>query len=152
MPSIASVSRAPGEARSPRRSVLVIDEDPGISSAVAAILRKAGYDVTTAQSGTAGLAALLTGGFAVVITALFMPEHDGLEILRAARQQAPAIKTVVMSSKSQQRGMDYLRIASRLGADAVLARPFDSGELVATVTRLLDDPAPVHASSASPSR
>ena len=146
MPSTVPLVQTPSalhveDSQRSRISLLVIEDEPGSSRMVGRILQRAGYKVTIAEGGSAGLAALDKETFTVIVTDLFMPEHDGFEILRAARRQAPTSKTLLMSGSPRLKEIDYLRIAKHLGADAALEKPFEVRELLDAIAGLVGDPA-----------
>jgi two-component system, OmpR family, response regulator len=114
--------------------VLIVEDDPEISSNVARALRGAGFDVDCAKEGDAGLRMGLTGVYELAVVDLMLPRKDGLgliEELRAARVKTPLI---VLSAK---RSMQDKVTCLRRGADDYLAKPFDLPELLARVDALL---------------
>jgi DNA-binding NarL/FixJ family response regulator len=66
-----------------------------------------------------------------VILDLLMPEQDGIETLRILKHEFPAIRTVVISGTFQ--GI-LLRVAKKLGAHAVLPKPFSISDLLLAMT------------------
>jgi len=69
--------------------VLVIDDDATLRGAVRRILERAGYDVLEAGDGAAGLQLHQQQGADVVIVDIFMPERDGLELIRICEPHRP---------------------------------------------------------------
>ncbi|MDO8703998.1 MAG: response regulator, partial [Sulfuricaulis sp.] len=61
-------------------SVLVVDDNPGKRMALLAALAPLGLDVVEAESGGAGLRALLAREFAVVLLDINLPDMDGYEV------------------------------------------------------------------------
>jgi CheY-like chemotaxis protein len=72
-----------------------------------------------------------------LITDIVMPEMDGVETLRAARQLDPDLPILAISGGGSFDPKDYLGIAQAFGATAVLPKPFRPAELVEMVSRLL---------------
>jgi DNA-binding response OmpR family regulator len=69
-----------------RRTVLVVDDDPGARAATSAVVQRRGYDVVTASNGVEALAALdLPGTIDLVLLDMAMPELDGIETLQRIR-------------------------------------------------------------------
>ena len=66
-------------------AILVADDEPGIRTSLAEVLRDAGYRVEAAADGGAALEALEKNDFSVVVTDLRMPGADGLAVLRRDR-------------------------------------------------------------------
>lgn len=71
---------------SPRRTVLVVDDDPSVIQTFARLLRLEGYDVVTALDAEAGLHAIATTPTDAVLLDLRMPFMDGLLFLRRLRE------------------------------------------------------------------
>jgi CheY-like chemotaxis protein len=118
---------------------LVIDDEAGVRRLVCRILAGANYTVLEAPDGKAGLVLLRDQRPSLVITDLVMPVKEGIETIREIRQLSPETKIVAMSgSDSSSGGGLYLRAAGKLGADAVLAKPFRPTDLLATVGRVLE--------------
>lgn len=78
--------------------VLVVDDETFFREVVSGHLRQNGYAVDTAAGGEEALEQLRTGGpYAVLITDLTMPGLGGLELLRLARRQDPALEVIVFT-------------------------------------------------------
>ena len=119
--------------------ILVIDDEEIVHASVGRILRRAGCSTDSVYSADEGIQRLRQETFDLVITDLMMPGMNGVELLRALRQEE--IKaTVIMIT-----GYPTIRTAleaMRLGAMDYLAKPFTRKELLAPVMRALrqDDP------------
>ena len=116
----------------PVSKVLVIDDDALNREYLLALLTRAGYAVRClADGGT--LAAVLDGvSFAAIVTDLYMPRVDGIEVLQQAKRIAPGTPVVVISGRFTD--ADYLyRSVCRLGAAAALKKPFRGEELLAAL-------------------
>ncbi len=116
-------------------SILVIDDDDLLRRFVVALLEKRKYRVQSADSGEAGLRLAAESEFDLVVTDIVMPGTPGLETISEIRRQWPAIKILAISGGGSSKG-DYLQYAARLGADAVLAKPFEPIEFLDIVARL----------------
>jgi two-component system, OmpR family, KDP operon response regulator KdpE len=118
--------------RSPRghmSSVLVVDDEHSILRAVGAGLTARGYDVRTAATGQAALDALATDPPDVVILDLGLPDLDGVEVCRRARQWT-SVPIIVLSAA----GSDDRKVAALdAGADDYVTKPFSMPELLARV-------------------
>jgi CheY-like chemotaxis protein len=108
--------------------ILIVDDDSAIRESLRDVVADAGYDVVVAADGRQALA-MLTPRPALMIVDLMMPELDGWELLDELRRTAPLadIPVCVLSA-----------IASHAPpkADAVLAKPVNLDELLATIERL----------------
>ena len=63
--------------------ILIIDDDPELRDIMRRVLEGAGYTVLEARTGREGLHHCQTSPIALVITDMFMPDHDGVDLLRA---------------------------------------------------------------------
>ena len=121
--------------------VLVVDDEPPIVRAVAANLRVRGYEVLTAASGEAALAAVETHQPDCVVLDLGLPGVDGLEVLRRLRTWTE-IPVVVLTAVDGER--DKVT-ALDLGADDYVTKPFGVAELMARVRAALRRARPAEA-------
>ena len=125
-------------------SILIIDDDALVRGTLADNLRDSGFFVTTAGDGMAALGMIVSGQApAVVITDIVMPRKDGLETILDLRRLYPDIKVIAISGGARRGGLDFLEMAGKLGADAVLPKPLDLDMLEATVLRFGAAPAPL---------
>lgn len=106
--------------------VLVLDPDDAFRTELSAALRACGYVVEEGSDGRAvGAANEPTD---VLIVEMLMPEEDGLEAIRAARQRWPSVRVLAMTAGRAALTSDYLLgLAAHLGADATFdkAAPID---------------------------
>ena len=109
--------------------VLVVDDEPPIVRAVAANLRVRGFEVLTASTGEAALAAVETHQPDCVVLDLGLPGIDGLEVLRRLRTwtQVPVVVlTAIDGERDKVAALD-------LGADDYVTKPFGVAELMARI-------------------
>ena len=121
--------------------ILVIDDDALLRGAIRVALESAGYEVIEAADGDAGLRLHRAPGADLVVVDLFMPERDGLEVIRAMRAEAPGAKIIAMSGGSSLR-LDLLDAAAAFGASRTLRKPFPPSMLLAAVRELLAEGGP----------
>lgn len=115
--------------------IIVIDDSSSVRGFIAHTLSAAGHSVATAADGRQGLNLLRTHRFDLVITDLYMPEVDGLEMIRQARHDHLAPRLIAISSNDSI--MDLLPVAQLFGAQATLMKPFTEQQLLALVEDLL---------------
>ena len=119
--------------------ILVIDDEPELRDVIRRVLERAGHEVRVAADGEAGVVLHRKSPADLVITDIYMPGQDGLETLRALRQEGD-VKVIVVSG-GDRTGMASLREhAELLGARQALAKPFEMHELVALVEQVLREP------------
>jgi CheY-like chemotaxis protein len=117
--------------------ILVIDDVATMRQLVGRMLRGK-HGVIEAEDGEVGIAMVQTQDPALVITDLIMPNKEGLETIQQIRRSHPNIKIIAMSGHVRPDGDSYLDAARKLGADAILAKPFLRGALLDVVDRLLN--------------
>jgi CheY-like chemotaxis protein len=119
--------------------ILVIDDIAQMRALVRRMLERAKHTVIEAEDGERGLTVFAEQDPAIVITDLLMPKKEGIETIQEIRRLRPDAKIIAMSGSEDVRGnSQYLDAAKRLGADAVLAKPFQSAALAAVVDQLLN--------------
>ena len=113
--------------------ILVVEDEPQLRNLLRLYLERAGYRVTDAGDGPAGLAAYDAEGADLVILDLMLPGMQGEAVLEALRQTGD-VPVLITSAKRT----DAERIAGlRAGADDYLAKPFNPHELTARVAAIL---------------
>jgi DNA-binding NtrC family response regulator len=116
--------------------VLAIDDDPVMRTVLRRILQGAGHRVRVVADGNQGIAAFAGKASDLVITDIFMPEQEGLAVIRAIRSIAPSVPILAISGYSSGR-VDFLKLAVRFGATDSLAKPFAAETLIERVNRML---------------
>lgn len=101
-----------------------------------------GYEIREASNGREAMEMLASYKPDLMITDILMPEKEGIETIREARQHQPDIKIIAISGGVRTENMDFLKIAKRLGADLALPKPFGRQQLLAMVHQLLGPPKP----------
>jgi DNA-binding response OmpR family regulator len=119
------------------RSILVVDDSADIRGFMRAALEHEGYGVALAENGRQALDLQREQPAELLITDIFMPDVDGIETIARFKSEFPSVRVIAMSAGGAAKMQDYLRIAGYIGADAVLAKPFEVDELVRTVRRVL---------------
>ena len=117
--------------------ILVMDDDALLRAALRTVLEAADYDVLEAADGEAGLRLYHERGADLVVVDIFMPERDGLEVIRALRAAVPGPKILAMSGGGQSAQLEILKAAAVLGADRTLRKPFQPHQLLTAIGDLL---------------
>jgi CheY-like chemotaxis protein len=118
--------------------ILVIDDVAPMRDLVRRMLERAAHCVIEAEDGEVGLAVFQDQHPAVVITDLIMPRKEGIETIQQMRRSRPNARIIAKSGSSDVSGATYLSAAEKLGADAVLVKPFQRAALLEVVDRLLN--------------
>lgn len=113
--------------------ILLIDDHTSSRDVIARVLRQAGYAVRCAANGRDGIAAFHARRPDIVITDLIMPEMDGLETIMTIRAAAPEQPIIAISGGGRFSAEGLLIMARKLGASAMLAKPFEPEQLLALV-------------------
>src|SRR5512143_883137 len=116
----------------PRR-ILIIEDDKDIAKLVDLHLKDAGYDVSLAYDGNAGLAHALSKHHDPIILDLMLPGIDGLDICRRVRAASAYTLILMLTAKSGE--LDRV-LGLEIGADDYLTKPFSIRELLARVKAL----------------
>jgi len=115
--------------------ILVIDDSLAALQMVETMLVEAGHEVTACLESRDVLRLLENETFDLIVTDIYMPDHDGLEIIREARWICPQVPIVALSGLTGSR--DLLPIAKHLGACQTLQKPFDKNTLLNIVDTAL---------------
>src|SRR3954469_8221954 len=118
--------------------VLIVDDEPQITRVLKTVLTSQGYDVRTAAEGESALANFNEWKPELVITDLYMPHMDGIELTRRIRAQSN-VPIIVLSVKGEE-GTKVEALDS--GADDYVTKPFGTDELLARVRATLRRSAP----------
>ncbi len=119
-------------------TVLLVDDDELVRETVAGILADRGYNVLKAEHGREALSVLSrTAGIEAVILDIMMPEMEGIEALREIRKGWPGIPVIMISGGDRSGWTDALDMASKLGADRTLPKPFTPSQLIAEIDAAL---------------
>lgn len=118
--------------------VLIVDDDPILRTVAAEILTQEGHACAEAADGELALAWLAANPADLVITDMFMPRKDGLEVLHEVKARWPGIKVIGVSAGwNDFKADDILRMADLMGADAVTGKPLDAVRFAALVDEVL---------------
>src|SRR4029078_5251554 len=113
--------------------VVVVDDEPQITRVLRTVLSSQGYQVRTAAEGEAALADFREWTPELVITDLYMPHMDGIELCRRIRALSP-VPIIVLSVKGEEKTKVE---ALDSGADDYVTKPFGIDELLARVRAAL---------------
>jgi CheY-like chemotaxis protein len=111
---------------------LVVDDNSDITEMLAAVLRHAGYTVSTADSGTGALSAALARQYDVVISDIGMPGMNGYELAEALRS-FPQYRSTRMVAVTGFAMYDDRDRALEAGFDAHLSKPIDPAALAQAI-------------------
>ena len=116
--------------------ILVIDDDALLRRVIRVALEAAGYEVIEAGDGDAALHVYREQGADLLLVDLFIPEPDGLEVIRTVRAEVPDAKIIAMSGGGSLK-LDLLAAGEAFGASRTLWKPFVPDVLLSAVRDLL---------------
>jgi len=117
--------------------ILIIDDEPGVLHVLREILEGVGHSVTEAQDGEAALREFEGKPADLVVTDIFMPGMDGIELMVNIRKTLPDARVLAMSGGGLLSRDQALSDAVLLGADHILEKPFSKDEVLEAVNRTL---------------
>ncbi|MEO7059060.1 MAG: response regulator transcription factor, partial [Lapillicoccus sp.] len=115
-------------------SVLVVEDDPTVSSVLTAYLRKSGFDPLIATDGPSALQEWTQRRPDVVILDIMLPGMSGLDVLQRRRADDDHAAVIVLSARGEEE--DRL-LGLDIGADDYMVKPFSPREVVGRVQALL---------------
>ena len=119
-----------------KKSILIVDDEPNIRRVLGAVFAKAGYEVFTAENGRKALDAISAEpSIDVMLCDLIMPDLNGVEVLRSAKEMNPQLSVVMITAHGTIRtAVD----AMKLGAFDYITKPFDMDEIKLIVKNALE--------------
>ncbi len=114
--------------------LLVVEDDPTISSFLVKGLQEAGFAVDAAEDGNRGLLLAVTEPYDAAVLDLMLPGRDGLSLLEELRRRRVATPVLILSAK---RSVDDRVKGLQAGGDDYLTKPFAFSELLARIQALI---------------
>lgn len=121
-------------------SILVVEDDVQFRGYLAELLGSHGFKVLEASNGREGLEMYRRHSPDMVVTDIVMPEEEGIGMIWNIRHETTTLPIIAISGGNKGYGEDYLRMATRLGVNATLAKPFSNQSLLQAVQQLLGPP------------
>ncbi len=125
-------------------NILIIDDDLFIRKSLRRNLEKEGFNIFEASHGKEADRILSEENISLIITDIFMPEKNGLEIITEIKKNNPKIKIIAISGwgikydGNDNNIPDYLKIAEKFGVDKTFAKPFEVKEIINAIRELLN--------------
>jgi DNA-binding NtrC family response regulator len=112
--------------------VLIVDDEVNIRRVLAAMLKREGYEVTTAADGEQALGVLQKTPVHVVVTDLVMPRLGGMELLRRVAGDFPDVPVIVITAHGS---VDSAVAALKAGAFDYITKPFEQEDLKKVIAK-----------------
>jgi two-component system, chemotaxis family, chemotaxis protein CheY len=119
--------------------LLVVDDVDVVRMGIGMILRRAGHTVDEASDGAEALNFVKIRQPQAVITDIWMPNMDGLDLIRALRSKYPGVAVVAISGGSRQYSEESsLDRARSAGATQMLMKPFSGHDLLLAIDKSIE--------------
>jgi two-component system cell cycle response regulator len=115
-----------------KEHVLVVDDDQRVAEVLGELLSALDFPCDESLSGSAALKKLEVKDYSVVLVDMKMPEMDGFEVIRRAREEHPDLNIIAMTGYADE--YRYVDIINS-GANDFIKKPIDTGELEAKLVR-----------------
>jgi CheY-like chemotaxis protein len=120
------------------KTILIVDDDPGVRAYLKAVLETTSHELMIASNGEEAIQTLNSYQCDLLITDIFMPVAEGLNTIVRVRQNYPEMKIIAISGGGLLGIGNYLDHARIYGADAALEKPIQSTDLIEQVDQLLN--------------
>ncbi|GLX98630.1 DNA-binding response regulator [Herbidospora sp. NBRC 101105] len=118
----------------PEARLLIVEDEPNILELLAASLRYAGFEVSTASSGTEGVAAATRHRPDLIVLDVMLPDMDGFDVVRRLRGGGTFTPVVFLTARDATE--DKIR-GLTLGGDDYVTKPFSLEEVIARIRAVL---------------
>lgn len=120
--------------------VLVADDVEVMRISLDLALRSAGHDVMLVATGKAALDLLKAEQFDAAVLDVWMPDGDGLSVLRKIREEQPGLRIYIITGGGPRLPIEAAALISEVwGASRVFVKPFDENDLLAELARPRSD-------------
>jgi DNA-binding response OmpR family regulator len=120
--------------------ILVIEDMPSVLMSLQMILAASGHDVTCATDGITGLRLIIETMFDLVVTDIWMPGLNGMDVISRGRARWPGTLFLAITGGDPDGGAPAtISGVENFGADGVLFKPFVQAALLAAVGMLLSE-------------
>lgn len=115
--------------------ILVIDDSPSALEVMANMLSEGGHEARLCRDGDSARTFLELETFDLIVTDVYMPNTDGLEVILEQRRARPRTPVVAVSGMTGPRNL--LAVAKRLGACQTIQKPFTKTQLLTAIATAL---------------
>lgn len=120
------------------KTVLVIEDNSDILENTSEILELANFHVNLAKNGKEGISQAVSGTPDIILCDIMMPEANGYEVLREIKNN-PVTKNIPFIFVTASVEKKDVEAALTMGADGYLKKPFESEDLIKTISSFLKD-------------
>ena len=121
-----------------RKKILIVDDDPDILRLVEVVLKRAGFNVSTAKNGMDAINYLQTDIPSLMLLDVAMPGMNGFDVLSRVKsdERTRAMPIMMLTARSQK---EEIVKAIQMGALNYMAKPFDSKELISRIKKIIGE-------------
>ena len=122
-----------------KKHILIIDDEPAMLNSMKRDLRefKDEYNIFTSANSKETLDLIDDNAIDLLITDVYMPGREGMEIISELHKKYPLLKIIAMSGGGRIGGTSCLEIAKMIGASYSLRKPFSRDELLLAIESVL---------------
>ncbi|MCM8529800.1 MAG: response regulator [Lentisphaeraceae bacterium] len=118
-------------------NILVVDDNEILLEVISESLKQTSHNVILTRSSLNIENILKEQNFDLVLTDIIMPDKEGIEIIIHIKKSHPQIKIIAMTGKKMGDSLDLLDIAKSIGANATIAKPFSTHDLLDLIDETL---------------
>ena len=120
----------------PDKKILVVDDEPNVIRTLTFVLKKEGYDVSSAVNGEEAIARVRESKPSLMFLDVMMPKKNGYQVCQEIKSDSSLsdIHIVMLSAKGQEADKE---MALKLGADEFMTKPFSPLGIIGRVKELL---------------
>ena len=120
----------------PTKTILLVEDDEFYLSLIKEWLQTPDNTVLTTHDGHEALSICQNQVVDLIITDVFMPGMDGIELIKKIRLHHPTILILAISGKSRK--LDFMKAAAKFGATTTIQKPLDKAFFTSTVHKMLN--------------
>ena len=121
-----------------KAQILIVDDEEFVRRGLRRQIESAGHEVHEAKDGVDAMKIVNKTDLNLVVSDIIMPKADGIELIMEIRKvKGEKLPVVAISGGGRTRNLDLLKFAKSLGADAVLAKPITSNQLLSTISETM---------------
>ena len=130
------------EGESSSTHLLIVDDNVRLAASLVTLFQHFGFTAATVRNGRSALEYLARQHVDILITDIFMPNGDGLELLRELYQRRILMRVVAMTGGEYPNMPDLLHVATLMGAECTIQKPFEPMQLIQLVREMLNASVP----------
>lgn len=119
---------------------MVVDDDDAVRKTLKVMLEDAGHRVLIARDGHIAVEISKLQPVEIVFCDIIMPEKEGIQTISEIHGMHPGTKIIAMSGGGRTHNFDYLNVAEKFGATAVLRKPFTKQAMLEAIESCLGRP------------